>query len=584
MDTNYRCPACFAPLVEPGSCPHCGYDGHSADQPPYLRVGAVLRARYHIGRLVRANGEGAVYLAYDAEKNCKVFVREFFPQTVCYRMNDGETTAVLTGGEEAFQNGKRSFQALAAALAHHPMDALLQIRGAFGEHNTFYTVFEHCPGATLRQLIERKGAPMSWNQAQRLFLPVIDALVELRRSGVGHYGIAPENLYIFPDGRMKLGGFCIESVRRTEQDFSPELMSGCAALEQYTAEQPLGEYTDVYALCACILYAITGVLPQEADRRKYDQRLLIAPAALEQIPPFVITALSNGLQVYADKRTPTLDALKKALIGAPQSAPAVRTDAEPNVHEAAANSADDKNAAAPHHRLRVPDFVAGLIAFVVSAAILAHVAIHYVRTDPDFPYFTFGTSSGRGSSDAESDAASGAESGADSSHADSGESQAASDASQAASDSASSSAESIPAGAVEVPNFVGQTYSAASQNGTFPLFISEKVFSDQYGENVIVEQSETGYAQPGTAIAVKISRGPSQRPLPEVRGMDISQARATLRASGFVMGQVTTERNEGMPSGTVLRFTDASLKPNESYDYGTVIDLVVSERQDEPAD
>lgn len=560
---NYRCPACLESFAEGTVCPHCGFDGYRVEQAPFLKIGSVLKIRYRIGRVQSSNGESAVYLAFDKEKKVKVYIREFFPQSVCSRTEEGMNIAVLAGGEEAYLNGKKRFQLLAGQLIQKPQPGILPVLDLFGENNTVYSVLQHCPGGTLKQLVERKGSPLSWNQSKRIFQPVLDALIELRALHIGHYGISPENLYIFPDGTMKLGGFCTDTIRRTEQDFAPELFPGCAALEQYTPNSPLSEATDVYGITACLFYSLTGTLPPEADRRKYDQRLLISSSMLEVIPPFVVSILAAGLQVFADKRPQTLADLRKRMDPASEEMPVAK---QPACSEA--KPAEE----APRKKLhaRLPDFMAALIAFLVSAVILTRVLVTYVKNDPDYPYIDFDFS-------LFSSSAGVAPSSSEGSEAVSSE--------EVSSEPVSSEAvSSIPEGWVEIPNYVGKSYASLSQNGTFRILLAEYVFSDEYDEGLIVSQSLTGYAMPGSAIAVTVSRGSLQREMPNIIGMSKENAQAELSVRGFVMGKVTQERNDGLPNGTVIRFTDSSIQAGEKYDYGTVVEIVVSYRTDPETD
>lgn len=560
---NYRCPACLESFAEGTVCPHCGFDGYRVEQAPFLKIGSVLKIRYRIGRVQSSNGESAVYLAFDKEKKVKVYIREFFPQSVCSRTEEGMNIAVLAGGEEAYLNGKKRFQLLAGQLIQKPQPGILPVLDLFGENNTVYSVLQHCPGGTLKQLVERKGSPLSWNQSKRIFQPVLDALIELRALHIGHYGISPENLYIFPDGTMKLGGFCTDTIRRTEQDFAPELFPGCAALEQYTPNSPLSEATDVYGITACLFYSLTGTLPPEADRRKYDQRLLISSSMLEVIPPFVVSILAAGLQVFADKRPQTLADLRKRMDPASEEMPVAK---QPACSEA--KPAEETPRKKLHARL--PDFMAALIAFLVSAVILTRVLVTYVKNDPDYPYIDFDFS-------LFSSSAGVAPSSSEGSEAVSSE--------EVSSEPVSSEAvSSIPEGWVEIPNYVGKSYASLLQNGTFRILLAEYVFSDEYDEGLIVSQSLTGYAMPGSAIAVTVSRGSLQREMPNIIGMSKENAQAELSVRGFVMGKVTQERNDGLPNGTVIRFTDSSIQAGEKYDYGTVVEIVVSYRTDPETD
>ena len=64
-------------------------------------------------------------------------------------------------------------------------------------------------------------------------------------------------------------------------------------------------------------FALTGELPQDALKRRTDPRLLIPTNILRTIPPHVVTALANALQVMPDKRTSTFERLRAELSAAP---------------------------------------------------------------------------------------------------------------------------------------------------------------------------------------------------------------------------------------------------------------------------
>ena len=57
--------------------------------------------------------------------------------------------------------------------------------------------------------------------------------------------------------------------------------------------------------------------PQDALKRKNDARLMIPTSILREIPPHVVTALANGLQVDPSKRTSTFERLRAELSAAP---------------------------------------------------------------------------------------------------------------------------------------------------------------------------------------------------------------------------------------------------------------------------
>ncbi len=562
METmRYRCPACLTEFNDGTSCPACGFDGKQTEQMPYISIGEVLRNRYRIGRRVAANAESAIYLAFDREQKRSVYVQEYFPQDVCGRMSDGRTLAISGQGENSFLRGVKPFRDRMETLKANGGDGVLEVRDVFTENKTIYAVTRSGRN-TLAQLLQKKENPLSWNQTARIFRPVLDSLIELRKHGVGHYGIAPENLYLSSDGRMRLGGFASRSVRKIGNGKPAELYTGFSAPEQYESEATLAETADVYAVCACMLYAVTKVVPKDAVQRKEDPRLVVPEEMADAIPPFVIKALAHGLQVQPERRFQTLEQLRHALYNdgeQPSSVPiAVLPDTdEENIEELNVEMPEKTKTAAKKVRYyRLPSFVSGLLAFLVTGALLFHVFINYVRNDPDYPYLdlgVFGPSLVTGTS---SDTPLPPPSSLPSNPSSTPEVQ-------------------IPEGAIEVPNFVGMDIDKAMENKNFKILLSHKEFSDKHKNGVILSQTVTGYAQPGSYIAVTISLGTKERKLPNVVGKSLEDARTILEDAGFRVGNVTLQTNSSYAKDTVIRF-DGSFKAETKYDYGTAIDLIVS--------
>ena len=62
-------------------------------------------------------------------------------------------------------------------------------------------------------------------------------------------------------------------------------------------------------------------------------------------------------------------------------------------------------------------------------------------------------------------------------------------------------------------------------------------------ENTVIAQDPAGGSlqRPGTTIVLTVSRGPAQVPVPDVEGLDLATARATLRAEGFRVSVVRAD-------------------------------------------
>ena len=570
---KYRCPACLTEFSQGRSCPGCGFDGKCVEQLPFMQIGAVLKGRYRIGRVVHSNEESVTYLAFDREQKGPVYIEEFFPRKACGRKEDGKSVDIPAAREEIFLRGVKPFRTLFEKLKSSEVDGVLDVRDVFTENKTVYAAMRSGNSGTLGQVLRKKENPLSWNQAGKIFRPVLDALIELNEKGLYHYGISPDTLHLFPDGSMKLGGFHPMSVRKTGDGGVTDAQAGFAAPEQYQPVQNLTEAAEVYALSACILYSITGMIPKSADQRINDPRLLLSENILDAIPPFVIAALAGGLQVDVSKRTQTVTELRKALYTDPYkpvsaaAVPIAAVKTEESEELKTKMPEKTKPAAKQNKKVktyRVPNFMSGMIAFLVSAAILSHVCINYVKNDPDYPYIDLGFL-GIGTS-----------SGDDVSSGDPVSSQTSSNPS---SNPSSTPSVVIPEGAIQVPDFVGKDYETVVENKKFKILLADKKFSDKYDEGTIIAQSVTGYAQPGSAIAVTISLGEKERKMPSVSGKSLEEAREALKEAGFVIGQITKERNDGYPDDTVIRFTDSSIKDGKKYMYGTSVDLVISFRE-----
>jgi len=109
---------------------------------------------------------------------------------------------------------------------------------------------------------------------------------------------------------------------------------------------------------------------------------------------------------------------------------------------------------------------------------------------------------------------------------------------------------------VSVPSVIGETLDAAVaaiEDAGFtagsPVFEN----SDQ-PENTVLAQDPAGGSlqRPGTTIVLTVSKGPAQVPVPDVEGLDLQTARATLRGAGFKVVVVFADTDLFEEDGIVL--------------------------------
>jgi eukaryotic-like serine/threonine-protein kinase len=109
---------------------------------------------------------------------------------------------------------------------------------------------------------------------------------------------------------------------------------------------------------------------------------------------------------------------------------------------------------------------------------------------------------------------------------------------------------------VAVPSVVGESLDAAIAAIEDAGFTAgSPVFENaERPENTVIAQDPAGGSlqRPGTTIVLTVSRGPAQVPVPDVEGLDLATARATLRAEGFRVSVVRADTDLIEEDGIVL--------------------------------
>ena len=109
---------------------------------------------------------------------------------------------------------------------------------------------------------------------------------------------------------------------------------------------------------------------------------------------------------------------------------------------------------------------------------------------------------------------------------------------------------------ISVPSVVDQPLEAAIAAIEDAGFVAgSPVFenSDKPENTVIAQDPAAGSLQrPGTAIALTVSKGPAQVTVPDVEGLDLATARATLRGAGFRVEVVPADTDLIEEDGIVL--------------------------------
>ena len=270
-------------------------------EPHHLRMGTRLNNRYLIQGVLGEGSFGITYVGMDEVLCQKVAVKEFFPRGAITRNNQQTNEVVSVYGTKAanFHQGEEKFLQEARTLAQfNNVAGVVRVQDFFRENGTAYIVMEYLEGITLKQYLQTYG-PISVEEMQNIFAPILEALDKIHQNGVIHRDISPDNIMCLPEGEAKLMDF---GAARDYTDYSEEGLSvilkmGFAPIEQYDSHGKQGPWTDIYALGATMYQCLTGRKPDDATKRSLEDTL-VSPSMLGvRIAPPVEYAIMRALQI-----------------------------------------------------------------------------------------------------------------------------------------------------------------------------------------------------------------------------------------------------------------------------------------------
>ena len=302
-------------------CPYCGYcEGTPPKELYHLYPGVGLyNNRYVIGTCIGFGGFGITYKAWDNVLETVVAVKEYYPTGLVQRVPGKPQVIIYTGeSKEEYMQGLERFLDEAKNMAKFVDNPnIVHVDAFFEENNTAYLVMEYLPGMTLKSYLKSKGGHISCEEVIPIADAVITALKEIHAGGIIHRDISPDNIMLCNDGRIKLLDFGAARFSDTDQERTRSIIlkPGFAPPEQYQAKSKQGPWTDIYALCATVYRAITGVLPDESVNRVIEDTVQSPIQIYSDIPERISNTVMKGMSIYPEIRFSNVDELKKALDG-----------------------------------------------------------------------------------------------------------------------------------------------------------------------------------------------------------------------------------------------------------------------------
>lgn len=306
------CMGCMEEIGQNAVCPFCGFSTSEKQSSPFLPYSTVIGGRYVVGRIIEHNCESTTYIGYDRVQSKTVRVREFLPDKISARGIDGVWVDPIPEKLDNYEMLRKEFENYfveLSDLADHT--CMPRIHNIFEENNTCYIIEENYEQLVpLNEYIKEQGGYLDWDKARLFFMPLVTLLEAFHRKGIGHYGISPGNLYVTKNNRLKVYGFATENERKQGTELKAQLYAGFSAPEQYITGETLTVQTDIYGLCATLFYVLAGTVPESARKRIIDGKLMLETSIVRRIPPHVVAAMANGLQIGRSKRTVDFDSFR----------------------------------------------------------------------------------------------------------------------------------------------------------------------------------------------------------------------------------------------------------------------------------
>lgn len=288
-------------------CPYCGYvDGTPAKEAYHLTPGTVINGKYIVGQVIGYGGFGVTYIGYDGLLEKKIAIKEYLPSEFGTRM-PGQTEVTIYSGEreEQFYSGIEKFVDEARRLAQFTdVPGIVHIFDSFMENRTAYIVMEYLEGETLKEHLAKEGK-IGVEEALSIMIPILDALQEVHKIEIIHRDIAPDNIFLTRDGKVKLLDFGAARYATTthSKSLSVIIKQGYAPEEQYRSRGDQGPWTDVYACGATLYKMLTGITPEDSMERVGKDTLVPPSKKGAKTSKNLDTAIMNAMNLAIEDRT-----------------------------------------------------------------------------------------------------------------------------------------------------------------------------------------------------------------------------------------------------------------------------------------
>jgi serine/threonine protein kinase len=272
---------------------------------------------YQFTEALGKGGFGLTYLAMDLQLNRRVAVKELLPDSIATRVDGTHVVAQSETHEESWQWARDRFLTEAQVVAAFRHPNIVHVHRLIEANGTVYMVMDYLDGGSYEQRLWRIEKEPDEASMRAVIEPLLAGLEEVHAAGLLHRDIKPDNILFNHRGEPVLADFgaARELVGRTVS-LTSIVTPGYSPFEQYQSRDGVqGAWTDIYALGAVMIRAITGRRPPPAtDRLGKDE---LKPLGTQTIPGYsreFLKAVDLAVRLTPQERPQSVAAWRKVLV------------------------------------------------------------------------------------------------------------------------------------------------------------------------------------------------------------------------------------------------------------------------------
>ena len=206
-------------------------------------IGRLIDGRYQVRSRIARGGMATVYLATDLRLERRVAIK------------------IMHGHLADDNTFKNRFVQEARSAARLADPNVVNVFDQGQDADMAYMVMEYLPGITLRDLLKDYGRLTS-EQTMDILKAVLSGLAAAHKAGIVHRDLKPENVLLADDGRIKLGDFGLARAANNNTATGQALLGTIAYLSPELVTRGVADArSDIYALGIMTYEMLTGEQP-----------------------------------------------------------------------------------------------------------------------------------------------------------------------------------------------------------------------------------------------------------------------------------------------------------------------------------